>query len=149
MSPKVRQSPDDLLLAFQNFQNIANQILRLIHISLEALQNNDLETTDAVLNQKQGLIQELSHVREIRDIYEQSVESNPASQCPKIDSSIKEIDSCLQAIRQAELETIELARQQHQTMATNLQAMVRSQAASKSYQPSRQPSPSWRIDISG
>lgn len=149
MSTAQSRTLDDLLVQFQHIQNSTVRLLQLQQSSLKAIQDNDLTTAEAVLKQKQPLINELLETRKLHNLYEKEVKSNPTRQCEQIESVINKIDTCLEAVRKLEQETISLVQSQHRSTAEKLQKLVRSHSTSKSYHHAKHSPLNSRIDLSG
>lgn len=149
MPTAPERSPENLLQQFQHLHSVANRLLQLEYSSLEAIKNNDFPTIDAELNQKQVLIEEISHYKVLRGFNQQTVPRDKQHLLSDIKNVIKKIDACLGKIKQIKQETIELVQESHRTMADELQTLVRNQKASKSYQHTKQTIPVRKVDISG
>ncbi len=148
MQNQAPHDPDKLLSQVQHCEQIARNLIKLTHSQLEAIEQADYSTVEALLSQKQHLIDQLAEVADLREACRHITENQPQPVQDKLLIALQTFDDLMIVMSDAEQESINLMQTRQRETAEQLRTLSQQKAVSTNYKPDRQTNLKSRIDIS-
>ena len=123
-------------------------LVKLTGSQLEAIEQADYSTVQALLNQKQRLIDQLAEFADLREACRHIAEHHPQPVQDKLSEAMQNFDDQMRAMSDAEQESISLMQRRQRETAEQLRALSQQKTVSTYYEPTRPGNVKSTIDIS-
>ena len=122
--------------------------MKLTRSQLEAIQLADYPTVEALLSQKQHLIDQLAEFADFREACRHVAEHQPQPVQARLLDALQTFDDLMIAMSETEQESVSLMQSRQRQTAEELRTLSQQKTVSTYYEPARQTNPKSRIDIS-
>jgi hypothetical protein len=140
--------PEEILKLIGHFQTLAKKLAKLAESQQEAVHQKELDTLEAILNQKQVFIDQLLLSRKLTESHQQSAVAKAGGNPSRITEAFEQLEKSIKILSEADQACIELLKDRHQELGRQLRQLTRDRQATNRYSQTQPNSQNRRIDIS-
>lgn len=144
----MEKSIQELLNDILKLQTAASKLAKLVDSEQQAIRDSDFDAVEAVLNQKQVFLDQLTGLPELKDCCQRAAGLMDPASLSQFTNAIRELEEEIMALSRREGSTIGMMKEHHGKLASELRALTQNQQAASPYSRASQPASKSRIDIS-